>query len=195
LVARRTAQDRYIGVNAGQTQHTGIEAALSMEFRPSMGAFIHPFVQYSWSFHTFVDFEDRGEEYTGNRVTGVPPHVLNVGVDFKMPLVQGTSTEERDRLSLSGNINGRWVSAMPIRDNNSVYSTDYFVVGARLGLQYVPIAENRLQFQVFAGVDNALNAAYAGMLLVNAGSFGGNAPRYYYPGLPRNAYVGLQVDF
>lgn len=195
LVAQRTAQNRYIGVNAGQTQHTGIEVDLSLEFRLRAGAFIHPFAQYSWSYHTFLDFEDRGQDYAGNRVTGVPPHVLTVGVDGRVPLVRGASTEDNDRLSLSGTLHGRWVAGMPLRDDNSVYSEAYFLLGGRLGIQYRPMPKSFLQVQLFVGVDNALNSAYASMLLINASSFGGQAPRYYYPGLPRNAYVGVQLDF
>ncbi len=195
LVARRTAQDRYLGVNAGETRHLGIEVDLSIELRPNMGAYVHPFVQYSWSHHTFVDFEERGERYDGNFLTGVPPHVLTAGVDYRCALVRGLSTEAADVLSLSGNLNGRLVAGMPITDDNSVYSEGYFLLGARLGLHYVPVSGKRLQFQLFGGVDNLLNTAYAGMLLINANGFGGAAPRYYYPGLPRNAYVGLQVDF
>ena len=33
------------------------------------------------------------------------------------------------------------------------------------------------------------------MVLVNAGSFGGRAPRYYYPGAPRNYYGGIRLFF
>lgn len=195
LVARRTAQNRYVGINAGQTQHTGVEAELSIEIQPSMRTFFHPFVQYSWSYHTFVDFEDRGVRYDGNLLTGVPPQVLTAGLDYRLTLVEGSSTEENDPLTLSGNITGRYVSGMPITDDNGSYSPAYFLLGARLAVHYLPFANKGLKFQLFGGVDNLLNSQYASMLLINANGFGGRAPRYYYPGLPRNAYVGLQVDF
>jgi iron complex outermembrane receptor protein len=42
-----------------------------------------------------------------------------------------------------------------------------------------------------AGVQNIFDVHYASMLAVNAPSFGGRAPRYYYPGNPRNFYVTL----
>ena len=33
------------------------------------------------------------------------------------------------------------------------------------------------------------------MLLINASSFGGAPPRYFYPGLPRNYYSGLSIKY
>jgi iron complex outermembrane receptor protein len=33
------------------------------------------------------------------------------------------------------------------------------------------------------------------MMIVNAKGFGGSEPRYYYPGLPRNFFMGLQYRF
>jgi iron complex outermembrane receptor protein len=48
---------------------------------------------------------------------------------------------------------------------------------------------------LYAGMNNAANVAHASMLLVNARGFGGNEPRYYYPGLPRNYYAGISFTF
>jgi len=45
-----------------------------------------------------------------------------------------------------------------------------------------------------AGIQNIFDASYASMILVNAGSFGGNDPRYYYPAMPRNYYVDLRLS-
>jgi iron complex outermembrane receptor protein len=32
-------------------------------------------------------------------------------------------------------------------------------------------------------------------LLINASSFGGNSPRYYYPGEPVNFYSGIRLKY
>ena len=45
--------------------------------------------------------------------------------------------------------------------------------------------------QLRAGMRNLGNSHYAAMLLVNAPSFGNQPARYYYPGEPRNFYLGL----
>ncbi len=51
------------------------------------------------------------------------------------------------------------------------------------------------QLDIFMGVNNVFNEKYASMVLINAGSFGGNAPRYYYPGEPVNFYSGISLKY
>ncbi|PLX21698.1 MAG: TonB-dependent receptor, partial [Salinivirgaceae bacterium] len=53
---------------------------------------------------------------------------------------------------------------------------------------------NKLHLQISTGVRNLFYTHYASMILINAPSFGGSAPRYYYPGLPRNFYVAVQFN-
>jgi iron complex outermembrane receptor protein len=45
------------------------------------------------------------------------------------------------------------------------------------------------------GIRNLLDSKHASMILVNAPSFGGNLPRYYYPGMPRNYFLTLSLGF
>src|SRR5690554_530669 len=49
--------------------------------------------------------------------------------------------------------------------------------------------------QLRAGMRNLGNSHYAAMLLVNAPSFGKQPARYYYPGEPRNFYLGLRYQW
>ncbi|MCF8359782.1 MAG: TonB-dependent receptor [Prolixibacteraceae bacterium] len=51
----------------------------------------------------------------------------------------------------------------------------------------------KLSFEFKAGINNVLNQHYASMILVNAPSYGGSAPRYYYPGMPRNFFFSLFI--
>ncbi|HBY69359.1 MAG TPA: hypothetical protein DEG69_17380 [Flavobacteriaceae bacterium] len=46
-----------------------------------------------------------------------------------------------------------------------------------------------------AGINNVANSKYASSILINASGFGGIEPRYYYPGLPRNYYSSLQIQY
>jgi len=48
-------------------------------------------------------------------------------------------------------------------------------------------------FSIALGINNILDQSYASMILINAPSFGGAPPRYYYPGMPRNYYLTLQL--
>jgi iron complex outermembrane receptor protein len=55
--------------------------------------------------------------------------------------------------------------------------------------------EAPLSLTIRGGVKNLFNAAYASMILVNAPSFGGSLPRYYYPGPPRQFFMGITLKF
>ena len=47
---------------------------------------------------------------------------------------------------------------------------------------------------ISSGVNNILDKKYASGVVINARSFGGRDPRYYYPGLPRNYYLSLAFN-
>jgi len=80
-----------------------------------------------------------------------------------------------------------------MRDDNTIYSESYQLVNSKIG--YKSNDSKKLQFDVFIGLNNIFNEKYASMLLINAGSFGGNAPRYYYPGEPSNYYTGASIKY
>lgn len=182
LVARRTALDQYIGINAGATRHSGLETYLhyvAMGWgteRP-----VSVFASYTFSNYRFTEFIDDEQDYSGNELTGTPPHQLSLGLDY-LPQAGGPY----------GHLNWRLVDAMPIRDDNSIYSEAFQVLNLKLGYRYLWSADQHL-LDAYFGINNMLDEQYASMLLVNAASFGGAAPRYYYPGLPRHIYVGVRL--
>jgi iron complex outermembrane receptor protein len=81
---------------------------------------------------------------------------------------------------------------MPMRDDNSIYSESYGITNIKLGwLRNL----GSFDLDVYGGIQNLFDVKYASMILVNAPSFGGRPPRYYYPGLPINYYAGLSVSY
>ncbi|MEM6299283.1 MAG: TonB-dependent receptor [Bacteroidota bacterium] len=183
LVARRTAEDAFVGLNAGSTQHRGIE--LQTNFFPLKS---HPdywqfSLTYTYSDYTFQDFldEDAGEDFSGNVLPGIAPHILNLVTDWNLPF------------GLYGNLNYQFVDEMFLRDDNILKSESYQVLNLKLGYEMHLGQKWYLDFH--AGIQNLADERYASMLLVNAGSFGGNAPRYFYPGLARNYFGGLKIKF
>ena len=52
---------------------------------------------------------------------------------------------------------------------------------------------NKINMIITTGIKNLLNEKYASMILINAQGFNGNKPRYYYPGLPRNYFISLNL--
>ena len=174
LVADRIAEDQYVGINAGKTIHNGVEVFLNKRFKNFASD-----ITYTFSDFKFDEFVDEDNDYSGNKLTGTPAHTLNVALRY-------------EGQNAYANLNYRFVDKMPMRDDNSIYSEAFNVVNTKVGYKK---DIGRFILDVHAGVNNVLNQKYAAMVLINAGSFGGNAPRYYYPGMPTNFYGGVELRY
>lgn len=181
LVARRTGDDQFIGVNAGRTELKGIELGLSYYILNSEAVSISHSNALSLNHHVFREFEDLDQDFSGNDLTGVPSHTFNSQLFVK------------SRAGIYGYVNYYSVGEIPIRDDNSVYSDAYQVVNLKVG--YQTDFNSAWQFEVYGGINNLFDEKYASMLQINAGSFGGSAPRYYYPGEPVNYYTGIKLGY
>ena len=137
-----------------------------------------PTLDADYSFDEFVDGEN---DFSRNELTGTPPHQFNTWIDLRSPFGAYAS------------LNFEYVDAFPMRDDNSIYSESYQVVNARVGWRKNWLTG--LNLEIYAGLNNLFDERYASMILINAGSFGGRAPRYYYPGLPRNWYGGIKIGY
>ena len=181
LVARRTGDDQFIGVNAGQTELKGMEIGLSYFIFRSEKLSISHANALSLNAHKFKEFEDLDEDYSGNDLTGVPSHTFN------------SQLFVNSRTGLYGYVNYYGVGKIPVTDDNSVYSDAYQVVNVKLG--YRKSLVSKWELDLYGGINNLFDEKYASMLQINAGSFGGSAPRYYYPGEPVNFYIGLRLGY
>ncbi|MCB2221980.1 MAG: TonB-dependent receptor [Bacteroidetes bacterium] len=181
LVARRTAEDQFVGINAGKSDHKGVELDLSMLLVNSEALMLQLFSNGTVTHYIFTEFVDDQQDYSGNRIAGAPKNTFNSGLDFKTAI------------GLYGTLNYQYIDAMPLRDDNSIYSESYGLFNVKAGFQKVFF--EHLTLHLFAGVNNLLNKKYASMFLINAPSFGESPPRYYYPGLPRNYYGGISMAY
>ena len=179
LVARRTEVDQFIGINAGGSKHIGVELdakyrmILNKDWNSEMD------LAYTYQRFTFTDFVDDNNDYSGNDLTGAIPHLLAAGWN--------TSYK-----GLGVSLKYKYVDSMPMRDDNSIYSDSYSLLDLYIA-QEVKVGKFDLAANV--GFNNILANEYASMILINAGSFGGNAPRYFYPGLPLNVFVQTSVKY
>lgn len=181
LVARRTALDQYVGINAGKTVHNGVELALSYDIYTTNKWNWNLFANYSYSDYRFDEFLDGDSDFSGNDLTGTAPHIGSAGF-----ILQQTS-------GLYATVTYQFVDAMPINDANTVFSNAYDLLDAKVG--YTFSFSDHWRLNAYAGINNALDEHYASMLLINAVGFGSSLPRYYYPGLPRNYYGGLKLEY
>lgn len=181
LVARRTGDDQFIGVNAGKTTHKGMEIGLNYFLVNKPAIQLSHSNSLSLHYYTFDEFEDLDEDYSGNDLTGVPDKTF-----FSQLYLNSKS-------GFYTYINYQFVGDIPLRDDNSIYADSYQVVNLKTGIKRM--LGNHFQFDVFVGINNVFDEKYASMLLINAGSFGNNPPRYYYPGEPINYYAGLNLSY
>lgn len=181
LVSRRTAEDEFIGINAGKTQHDGLEVSLNYDWLKKDKLSIITFANYTLNNFTFKEFIDDTNDFSGNDLTGVPSDVFNTGILFN------------STFGLYGNINFQYVGSMPITDANNLYSDSYSVTNLKIGFKLN--FNKKLKLNTFAGLNNIFDAHYASQILINASGFAGSAPRYYYPGNPVNYYAGVNINY
>ncbi|MBT8236336.1 MAG: TonB-dependent receptor [Bacteroidia bacterium] len=181
LVSDRIGEDQFIGRNAGSTIHNGLELDLQKTFKVSQGSLLIPYISYTLNDHEFQEFIDEDEDYSGNPLTGVPKQRANMGVRA----ILGPNWQ--------WNIGLQYVDEIPLTDANTLNSNDYFLWHANLAYSHQLL--DRLKLQVKMGVNNLFNERYAQSVLINASSFGGSLPRYYYPGNDRNFYAGLHLEW
>ncbi len=179
IVAQRIAQDRYVGVNAGKTDHTGVE--LTVNYLHPAGAWtVNPYGSLALNDHTFNEFTNNGVDYSGNELTGVAKCVANLGLEVK------------HESGLKLNLNLRSEGKTPLNDGNTVYYDGYELVNFRVDYGFG--LSDLLNGYVFGGVNNVFDADYAAQILPNAVGFGGTSPRFYYPGEPINFYLGIKMQ-
>ncbi|MFY0482093.1 TonB-dependent receptor [Flavobacterium sp. PLA-1-15] len=181
LVAQRVGDDQYVGINAGKTLHQGIE--FSADYRLIVNAFlsINPFVSASIGKYEFREFIDNGNDFSGNKLTGVPANKANAGITFST------------RIGLYLSADYQFVDKLPLNDANSVYSDSYKIINLKTGYNFKIF--DGLTSKIAFGINNITEENYASMILVNATAFGNATPRYYYPGLPVNYYGNISFEY
>jgi iron complex outermembrane receptor protein len=181
LVARRTAEDQFVGINAGSSSHSGLEFLVNYNLTAWNKFKITPYISGSVNNFKFKEFIDGNANYSGNQLTGVPENQFNFGLDFNI------------KKGFSINSSFRTMGEIPLNDSNAKYSERYSLLD--LKTTYVFTILKILKVELNAGVNNALNTKYSANILPNAVGFGNAAPRYFYPGNPVNYYGGFSVGY
>jgi iron complex outermembrane receptor protein len=181
LVARRTDEDEFIGVNAGKTSYNGLEFTLNYTILSTEKSKIFLNNAVTFNDFKFQKFVELNQDFSGNQLTGVPKFILSSQLNFESDL------------GFYAFFSYNFVGEIPIRDDNSIYSNAYQLVHTKIG--YKTILIDTFELDLFVGFNNMFNEKYASMLLINAVGFGNNSPRYYYPGEPRNYYLGINLKY
>lgn len=183
LLTKRITEDIFTGINAGKTRHQGLELLLRSRI-PDSGNFpgkLKTTFSYTFSRNRFIDFTDDGNTYDGNELPGIPEHYAQLQLNWN----------PAEKLELSTHF--QYTGNQHINDANTMAYEGYFLLNLKALAQFNLKKTGKLR--VFAGINNLTNTHYASMLLVNAPAFGNSEPRYYYPGLPKHFYAGVEVRF
>ncbi|MBB6613105.1 TonB-dependent receptor [Pontibacter sp. Tf4] len=179
IVSRQSTSGVAVFRNVGATSQKGLETALSYTIVDAPASWISYsklWASYTYSHFRFKEYQQNTDNYSGNRLTGVAPHVLSAGFDI------------RTRPGFYLHLRANYTDAIPLNDANTVYAESYLVTGAKLGLRRT--IASALQLDVFAGIDNLTDENYS--LGNDLNAFGG---RYYQPAPPRNYYTGIKLNY
>ena len=180
LVGQRIGEDQFVGRNAGKTKHQGLEVDANYTFSLAENTLLKPFVRYTHNNHSFTDFIDEGEDFSGNDLTGVPKNKVDAGFYF---LLDG----------FYWNTTFQYVDEIPLTDANTLSSDSFSVFNTKIG--YKKEITNQLILGVNLGINNLFDTKYAQSVLINAVGFGGAEPRYFYPGNDRNYYGSFKISY
>lgn len=191
LIAQAVQQGITIYHNAGKTSHNGVELSLSYQLleasAQSPKVSLRPFAALTYSDFKFKDYKKNDAQgnviatFDGNKLTGIAPWVLNLGVDL----------ESRIGLYFYGSY--FYNDRLPVNDANSVYSPSYDVLNIKCGyrkkvLKYIDV-------NVYGGVDNLLDRNYSSLISLNAIGYNGAQPAYFNPSPTISGYGGLNIKY
>ena len=178
LVAQRTNFDTYTGVNAGRTSHPGLETTINFPLYRSQGLNISSSNNFSKYWYIFKDFNNRGTDYSQNKLTGVPTHTSysKIKIDYK---------------DFNAQISYQNIGKIPMNDANELFTDAYSLIDFKISKLF---SLNNFDINISSGINNIFDKRYASGIIINARGFGGRDPRFYYPGLPRNYFISLNLS-
>ena len=173
-------------INAGDQNNRGLELSASYAVIDEPTAWLsslRPFLSYTYSNAKYKNFQgdvtsdDMANDYTGKKVVGVAPNVVNFGLDASARFggyLHATFHHE---------------DAVPISYDNAHKAVAYSLVGAKVGVRRE--LGRGLTLDVFAGGDNLTNSLYYTQVFVNHKFVPGQPPpNMYLPGPYKATYYG-----
>jgi iron complex outermembrane receptor protein len=173
IITRRIMDDVFERINGGSTIHRGIEIEVkSSNARQTIS------VEQAITFgkYIFDQFEDGGENRSGNKLPGIPQH------RYFMRILYSPWMKVQVHLDLVNS------SEVYLNDANTLVGQGYSLLHP--GVRYLVWNTPKWEGRISATVHNLLDTHYASMFQINAP---GSAPRYYYPGKPRSFYLNFSL--
>ncbi len=181
LVNKRLSEDMFMAVNAGKTILQGLELSSRYHFLKSKKHALRAELFFLISDNRFTDFTDDGVDYSGKKLPAIPSYTASTNLLYTF---SGTWT-------LKGTFQQR--GKQFLNDSNELSYNGFPL--ADLETSYSKAMGKLVQLVIYGKIRNLSNQHYASMLIPNATAFGTAEPRYYYPGSPRSAQLGLRIKW
>jgi iron complex outermembrane recepter protein len=182
LVTKRVDEATFYGINAGKTNHKGVEAYIKWQITKHENSVHNLSSEFSYTLgrHLFTDFIDNDNDYSGNTLPGIPFQngfgALKYSYKNRFEVFLTTHMTGKQYLNDS---NTKSYSGSTVSNIKFLYNTNF---------------KGGLNAKLFFVINNVFDEKYASMVLVNAPSFGSVHPRYYYPALPLTLRLGVNFS-
>lgn len=157
--------------NAGSSTRDGIETAISWAHESGFSVD----ASFTWSDFEFDNFVDDGNDFSGNKLPGLPERFGYLGVTY-------TAAS-----GFSGTLETIYSGDLYANNANSAEVSAYTVVNLRLNHEF---ETGQWLVQPFIGINNLFDEDYNNNIRINA--FGA---RFFEPAPPLNFYAGVVVNF
>lgn len=158
--------------NAGRTDREGFEFSL----RQDLGSRLKWQMAYTYAGYRFDEFVVSGDVFNGNRLPGLPKHVVVSSLDFAIS----------DRWSIW--MDGSMVGGRFADNANEDYVAGHELVNIKLRYRQADPKSHGLEWVM--GINNLFNQTHFSNIRINA-----NRKAYYEPGPARAWFVGLGWSF
>ena len=179
IVRRTNAAGAEFFINAGGTKQQGIEAFGEGYLLPAEATGwltqVRAWTSFTLNRFRFSDYQSGTNDFSGNKLTGVPAKGLVAGLDIRL----------FTRLTVMGTF--QYTDPIPLTDANDVFADAWRLWTARAEWKF---RYRKGNFVLFAAVDNIGNAFYS--LGNDLNAFG---RRYYNPAASRNFAGGVRFNW
>lgn len=173
IVPTSVSGGRSVFQNVDAVQRRGVEASWHADWSNRLSTR----VAYTWLNAKFTkSFNNASSTVAaGNRLPGAPEHSLYTDLQYRWPNAVTAAVEMRAD------------SKAYVNDINSDTAAGYVVFNMRTGYEFTV---GSTKMVAFGRLDNVLDRAYAGSVIVNDGN-----QRFFEPAPGRRLYLGLRTQF
>jgi iron complex outermembrane receptor protein len=176
IVSRTDSNGVQYFVNAGSTVQKGAELWLKAHLLHNTNRFISlldVWSSFSYQPYKFDSYTSGSNNYSGNKLTGVPRTVSVSGVDVNT------------RKAWSASVIFNYTSSIPVDDANTTFAKAYHLLQVKFGKTFTL---HTCKLNVYAGIDNALNEVYSLGNDINA-----VGKRYFNAAPARSIFAGARL--